>query len=268
VAAGLRSSTGSIARQGGTELTGPVGPHRVVAWAAAPLEEIKTIRAALGGTVNDVVLGVVTNGFRELLRSRGEDVEGREVRTLVPVSVRTTRADGAATGDGTFDNKVSAMVAALPVGIDDPVERHHSLVAKLGDLKESNQALAGKALTDVSAHTPALLHALGARVVARTISTGPTPIQTVTTNIPGPQLPLFCCGRKLVHLYPYVPVAAPVRVSVSIFSYNGEVTFSVTGDRDVSADVDVLARGITHGIAELVEAAAQTTKPAIKDPSS
>ena len=256
LATGLRSSARSIAGPGRTELTGPVGSHRVIAWAAVPLDEIKAVKGALGGTINDVVLGAITNGFRELLRSRGETVDGREVRTLIPVSVRATRADGAATGDGTFDNKVSAMFAALPVGIADPVERHVAIVSELSDLKESNQALAGKALTDLSVHAPALLHALGARVVAKAMASGPSPIQTVTTNIPGPQVPLYCRGRKMVRAYAYVPVAAPVRISVAIFSYDGEVTFGVTGDREVSPDVDVFARGIVDGVAQLVKASA------------
>lgn len=255
VLAGVRSLTGTIRTQGDTALTGPVGSHRVVAWAKAPLDDIKAIRVALGGTVNDVLLAAIAGSFRELLLSWGEDVEGRTVQTLVPTSVRAKGAGGAAGGDGTFNNKVSAMFAALPVGVEDPAGRLTAVREQMADLKESRQALAGEALTSLSAYAPAALLALGARVAVGGTGSAPTPLQTVTTNIPGPQFPMYSVGSKLLHTYPYVPVAAPVRISVSIFSYDGEVTFSVTGDRDTSPDVDVVAQGITHALAELVDLA-------------
>ncbi|MCU1453648.1 MAG: acyltransferase [Acidimicrobiales bacterium] len=255
VVSGVRSMSGAVKTQGDGELTGPIGSHRVVAWADASLDDVKAVRAGLGGTVNDVVLAAITNGFRRLLVARGDEVDGRVVRTLVPVSVRGTRDDGAAAGDGSFDNKVSAMFAALPVGLDDPVERLAAIRTELADLKESKQALAGEALTSLAGVAPAALLALGARVAGRAVASGPTPIQTVTTNVPGPQLPLYSLGRKMVRAYPYVPVAAPVRISVAIFSYDGTVTFSVTGDRDTSPDIDIVAAGITDGIAELVKLA-------------
>jgi diacylglycerol O-acyltransferase len=263
---GVRSYSDAIKAQSGTTLTGHIGSHRLVSWAQATLSDVKEVRAALGGTVNDVVLAVVTNGFRQLLLARGEAVEGRSVRTLVPVSVRAKRDDGAAAGDGTLNNKVSAMFASLPVGIDDPGERLSAIREQLESLKDSRQALAGEALTAVSAAAPAALLALGARVVGRAIGSGPTPIETVTTNVPGPQFALYSAGRKLLHVYPYVPVAAPARISVAIMSYNGELTFSVTGDRDTSADLEVVAEGITEGLAELVKLAEATRAAAAPTP--
>ena len=123
VLTGVQSMSTAVQPQGDTELTGPIGSHRVVAWADAALSDVKKVRAELGGTVNDVVLATITNGFRKLLLARGETVDGRAIKTLVPVSVRATRDDGAATGDGTLSNKVSTMFASLPVGIADPAER-------------------------------------------------------------------------------------------------------------------------------------------------
>ena len=102
----------------GTSLNGPIGPHRRWAWARGRLADVKADpRPRYGGTVNDVVLAVITRGFRDLLLARGEPVEGRVVRTMVPVSVRTPAERG------TYNNQVSAMFADLPVGIADPVER-------------------------------------------------------------------------------------------------------------------------------------------------
>ncbi len=252
VVTGLRSLAG-LARPEPSVLSGPIGPHRQVAWAESDLAQVKKIRHALGGTVNDVVLTAITRGFRDLLLARGEDVTDRVVRTLVPVSVRSTRSDGAAAHDGTFDNKVSAMFAELPVGIDDPVEVLAVLRQQVGDLKESKQAVAGEALTSMAGFAPPALLGLGMRVAARALPrTGS--VHTVTTNVPGPQLPIYSCGRLMLKIYPYVPIAAGMRIGVAIFSYNGLVTFGITGDRDVSADIPVLAAGITHAIDELLAA--------------
>ena len=98
---GLTAMRGLL-RSAQTSLNGPIGPHRRWAWARSQLADVKAVRAALGGTVNDVVLAVITNGFRELLESRGEPVAEQTVRTMVPVSVR-------APGErGTYNNRVSA----------------------------------------------------------------------------------------------------------------------------------------------------------------
>ncbi|HMG41964.1 MAG TPA: wax ester/triacylglycerol synthase family O-acyltransferase [Acidimicrobiales bacterium] len=249
-------SLGGVATSASTGgLTGPITPHREYAWADASLDDVKQIRRALGGTVNDVVLAAVAGGFRHLLVERGEDVRAdRVVRTLVPVSVRATRPDGAATHDGSFDNRISAMFAELPVGLVDPVERLGAITAQLAGLKESGQAVAGEALTALTGFAPPALLALGMRVAARAVQ-GSGTVHTVTTNVPGPQLPLYSCGRRMLRAYPYVPIAAPLRTGVAIFSYDGMVTFGVTGDHEVSRDVDVLATGIELTLSALLSAA-------------
>jgi diacylglycerol O-acyltransferase / wax synthase len=234
-----------------TSLNGPIGPHRRYAWTVAPLADIKRIRAAHGGTVNDVVLAMITRGFRDLLRSRGEATDGRVIRTLVPVSVRARSATGPAHGDGTMENRVSAMFAELPVGLDDPVERLAAISTQLDDLKQSKQAVAGEALTSLSGFAPPMLLTLGTRVATRA-ARRMGQLDTVTTNVPGPQFPLYLCGRRMVRACPYVPLAAPLRVGVAIFSYNGELVFGVTGDYDCAPDIDVLVRGISNGLAELL----------------
>ncbi|HUO48515.1 MAG TPA: WS/DGAT domain-containing protein, partial [Acidimicrobiales bacterium] len=174
------------------------------------------------------------------------------VRTLVPVSVRGRDGTGTAVGDGTFENKVSAMWAELPVGIDDPVARLQSLSAQLDGLKDSKQAVAGEALTSLSGFAPPMLLALGARIATKAPQRN---VNTVTTNVPGPQLPLYVLGRRMRQVYPYVPLAGQVRVGVAIFSYDGEVTFGITGDYDAAADIDVLAQGIEDGMGDMVKLA-------------
>ncbi len=251
VVRGVQSMAGLVRPTSPSTLNGPIGPHRRYAWASTTVAEIKTVRRAFGGSFNDVVLASITRGFRELLLGRGEPVD-RVLRTLVPVSVRPRDASGRAVGDGTLANRVSAMFAELPVGIADPVECLHALGAQMAGLKESRQALAGEALTSLSGFAPSMLLALGARVASRLPQRN---VNTGTTNVPGPQVPLYAAGRRMLKAYPYVPVFGHVRVAVAAFSYDGEVDFGVTGDYDHAPDIDVLCRGIEEGMAELVKLA-------------
>ncbi|MFN8036878.1 MAG: wax ester/triacylglycerol synthase family O-acyltransferase [Acidimicrobiia bacterium] len=227
-----------------SSLTGPIGPHRRWDWADASLADVKRIRRSFGGTVNDVVLTAVTRGFRDLLLGRGEELGGRVVRSLIPVSLRTADARGV------FDNRVSAMFAELPVGIDEPVARLAAVREQMAALKESKQIEASEVVTTASGWSPPMGAALGARLVVHNQHR----IETVTTNVPGPQFPLFACGRKMESLYPFVPIAGKVRVGVAILSYDGGVGFGVTGDYDGAPDIVVLAAGIEDEIRELVKA--------------
>jgi diacylglycerol O-acyltransferase len=226
-----------------SSLNGPIGPHRRWDWARARLVDIKQIRALHGGTINDVVLAVITGGFRDLLLGRGETVEGRVVRTLVPVSVRADDEHGS------YNNKVSAMFAELPVGLEDPVERVHSLHEQMQDLKQSGQAVAAERLTALGGFAPAMLLALGGRVATRLPQSA---VNTVTTNVPGPQYPLYLAERRMLDAFPFVPLGGHVRVGVAIFSYDGGINFGVTGDRDSSPDIGVLCRGIERGVEDLL----------------
>lgn len=250
VGRGLASLAGLMRQAPPTTLMGRVGPHRRWAWARVPLEDVKAVRSALGGTVNDVVLSVITRGFADLLIAHGEPPEERVVRSLVPVSVRQP------TDRGVYDNRVSAVFAELPVHVQDPVARLEAVRRQMDRLKRSGQAVAAQTLTSMSGFAPPLLLALGTRVAvtaARRVQ--PRSVATVTTNVPGPQHPLYALGRRLVEALPYVPIAAPMRVGVAIYSYDGWLHFGVTGDYDGVKDVDVLARGIEAGMLELVKAA-------------
>ncbi len=234
-------------------IEGSIGPHRRWAWARSSLDDIKVVRSGLGGTVNDVVLAAITRGYRDLLTGRAEEVDGVVVRSLVPVSLRSG-------DDHTLDNQVSAMIAELPVGIEDPVERLAAIRAQMRELKESHQAAAGRALTELATFTPALVLGLGLRTAASVLRRAPQrSVNTVTTNVPGPRGPLYACGREMLDYYPFVPVSHGVRTGVAILSYNRKVTFGVTGDWDSVPDIDVLARGIGAGLAELQAAAGAVT---------
>jgi diacylglycerol O-acyltransferase / wax synthase len=228
-----------------TSLNGPIGPHRRWDCARSRLSDIKAIRRAHGGTINDVVLSAITSGFRDLLLARDETVEGRVIRTLVPVSVRAQHERG------TYNNKVSAMFAELPVDVDDPVARLKSISEQMQRLKQSGQAVAAERLTALSGFAPAMLLALAGRVGTRV---GQRAVNTVTTNVPGPQHPLYLCGRRMLEAFPFVPLGGSVRIGVAIFSYDGNINFGVTGDRDTAPDVAILCQGIEQSIRQLMPA--------------
>jgi WS/DGAT/MGAT family acyltransferase len=227
-----------------SSLTGPIGPHRRWSWARARLTDIKEVRVALGGTVNDVVLTLITNGFRELLESRGEEIPGdRVIRTMVPVSVRRRGEEGV------YNNRVSAVFAGLPVGLVDPALRLQQIRAEMDGVKQSKQAVAGDVLTSLSGFAPPMLLALGSRLVTLSPRLN---IHTATTNVPGPQQPVQTLGRRMLESYPFVPVVGSIRIVVAIFSYDGGLYFGITGDYDGAPDIDVLAAGIERGMVDLL----------------
>ncbi|HTY97705.1 MAG TPA: wax ester/triacylglycerol synthase family O-acyltransferase [Solirubrobacteraceae bacterium] len=241
---GLLQMRGVVEPSPTSSLNGPVGAHRRWSFARARLADAKNVKAVFGGTVNDVVLACITSGFRDLLKARDESVE-RVVRTLVPVSVR------APSERGTYNNRVSAIFAELPVGIADPIERLSSIREQMADLKASNEAVAGEVLTSLAGFAPPMLLALGERLATRVPQHN---VNTVTTNVPGPQQPLYAAGRRMLEAFPYVPLGGHVRVGVAIFSYDGRLTFGVTGDYDTAQDIDRLCSGIERGMEELLQA--------------
>jgi WS/DGAT/MGAT family acyltransferase len=242
---GLAEYAGIVRLAPGTTLNGPIGPHRRWDVARARLHDVKEIREGLGGTVNDVVLAVIAGGFRALLDSRGERVDG-PLRSLVPVSLRPRDAAGPA------DNRVSAIFADLPVDLADPVARLHRVAAQMSHLKHTNEAVAGEALTAFGGVVPELLLSWSGRVATRTPQRN---VVTVTTNVPGPQHSLYFSTRRMLEVFPYVPLAGHVRVGVAIYSYDGGLGFGVTGDYDTAPDIGVLCAGIEREVDRLLAAA-------------
>ncbi len=231
-----------------SSLVGSIGPHRRWTWASAALDDVKAIRRTFGGTVNDVIVAAVTGGLRELLLSRGEPTDGLVVRTLVPVSVRREGERD------TYNNRVSAMFADLPVAIDDAVERLATVREQMAMLKASHQAAAGEGVTALGGFAPSAALALAERATMHILRRVPQhTVNTVITNVPGPQFPLYLAGREMLEYVPFVPITYGMRVGVAIVSYNRKLAFGVTGDYDTVPDIDVLASGINDTIAELMK---------------
>jgi diacylglycerol O-acyltransferase len=244
VARGAMSAGRGLRPVSSSSLTGAIGPHRRWSWASVSLSDVKTVRVALGGTVNDVVLTLITNGFRSLLETRGEKIDvDRVIRTMVPVSVRRRGEKGV------YNNRVSAVFAGLPVGLDDPAQRLAQIRAEMDGIKQSKQAVAGDVLSSMSGFAPPLLLALGSRLVTLSPRLN---MHTATTNVPGPQQPVQTLGRRMLASYPFVPVVGSIRIVVAIFSYDGGLYFGVTGDYDGAPDIEALTDGIERGMHDLL----------------
>jgi diacylglycerol O-acyltransferase / wax synthase len=246
VARAVAKLAGSAKPAAPSSLCGPIGRQRRFTWARASLKDVKKIKRELGGTVNDVVLAAISSGFRALLLTRGEEPAPHMVPSLVPVSLR------AAGEENIYENRVSVLVADLPVHLAEPRQRLEAVRAELSALKASNEAAAGEALIALGRLTPYPLASLAVRLAYLLPQ---REIVTVTTNVPGPRQPLYAMGRKLVEIIPYVPIATTLRTGIAIFSYCDTLTFGITGDYDSTPDLEVLARGIEDGVARLLKAA-------------
>jgi len=249
-ARGIVRFAGDLGATPPLSIEGSIGPHRAWAQSSASLDDVRAIRSVFGGTINDVVLAVVSGGYRELLLSRGEDADRAQVRSLVPVS---TRHDD---GHGVADNRVSTLLYDLPVHVADLVERLELVHEQMTKLKASHMVEAGETVTAVGNLAPPMLVGAVSRMTIRALHRVPQrSINTVTTNVPGPQFPLYCLGRQMLEYRPFVPITHGVRVSTAILSYNGRLFFGVTGDYATASDVDVLAAATAAGISQLFERA-------------
>jgi diacylglycerol O-acyltransferase / wax synthase len=230
---------------------GPISNERQFAWAELSFSEIRFIRSALGGTVNDVVLAVLAGGLGKYLRAHGINTSGMELRAMCPVSMRRQDQGGA------LGNLVSMMIAPLFVDIADPVERLKAERAGMEQLKEQDQAGGLYAMTEMADMIPPPWQALAGRFDAPN-----TLLNTVSTNVPGPQIPLYLVGHRLLAWYPLGPLASSIGLFNAILSYNQKVTFGATVDPKLVPDVWFYAGCLKESFAELLTAAQQVAAAA------
>ncbi len=224
-------------------LNAPIGKQRRYGTSAGALDAYKAIRKAHGGTVNDVVLAVVTGALRRWMTTRGEPVRATTtVRAMVPVSVRA-RSTG-----GKLGNQISAYFVDLPIGEPDPVARLKAVTAAMAGHKSSGQAIGASALVGLVGLATPTLHSMSARL---TSSMSSRVFNVVVTNVPGPQFPLYAMGARMRDMYPVVPLAKGQAVSIGITSYDGGIFYGLNADRDAMGDVDVLADAIGASLDEL-----------------
>ena len=232
-------------------LNQPIGPHRRFVWARGELDTFKRIKNALGGTVNDVVLAVVTGAVREWLQGRGVRTEGLELRALVPVSIRGEDERG------NLGNRIAAMRGPLPVYVEDPVRRLRIVSEQMEGLKRSKQALGAEVISRFNDFAPPTLLAQASRINFSTRL-----FNLIVTNVPGPQIPLYVLGRELEEVFPIAFLPENHTMAVAIMSYNGRINFGLLADYDSMDDVDEIAEGLTRSLEELEEAATAATAAA------
>jgi diacylglycerol O-acyltransferase / wax synthase len=237
-----------------TPLNVEIGPHRRFQVVRQDLAQYKEVKDALGGTVNDVVLAVVSGALARWLRSRKIRIEGLEMRALVPVSVR--REDQR----HTLGNQLTAMRGPLPVYITDPVARLRFIRQAMDGLKESKQAVGAATIARVNNLAPPTILAQASRIQFSTRL-----FNLIVTNIPGPQFPLYLLGRRLEDLFPVAFLPLHHALAVAIMSYDGGIDYGLLADYDALPDIDVIAEGIEDSLAELLRASrsksARTVKP-------
>ncbi|HKH16691.1 MAG TPA: wax ester/triacylglycerol synthase family O-acyltransferase [Solirubrobacteraceae bacterium] len=232
-----------------TPLNVEIGPHRRFVWVRHELSDFKRVKDAFGGTVNDVVLTVVSGALQKWLRSRGVRTEGLELRALVPVSIRA-RDERHHLG-----NRLAAMRAPLPVYVEDPVARLRVVRQAMDGLKESKQAVGAEVLAGMQALAPPTILAQASRLNFSTRL-----FNLLVTNVPGPQFPLYVLGRELQDLFPVAFLPRHHALAVAVMSYRGGMDFGLLGDYDAMPDLVQLAEMFDASLAELLEAAGESKK--------
>jgi diacylglycerol O-acyltransferase / wax synthase len=226
-----------------TPLNQRIGPHRRFDWLAMSLEEVKGVKNRLGGTLNDVVLATVAGAVRRFLQRRGVNVADLDFRVMAPVSVRTQQEQG------TLGNRVSAWMVPMPLAERDPVRRLDKIRETTEHLKETKQAMGAEMLTSVGEWTPSTLLSLGARMATRAL-----PFNLVVTNVPGPQVPLYMLGAKMLDNYGLVPLTDYLCLGVVLFSYAGKLCWGFTAEWDLLPDLHDFLTDIEASFRELREA--------------
>jgi WS/DGAT/MGAT family acyltransferase len=252
-----------------TPLNVEIGPHRRFEGVRCELRDFKLVKDAFGGTVNDVVLAVVSGALRGWLQSRGVRPEGLELRALVPVSIRATDERGA------LGNRIAAMRGPLPVYVEDPVARLRAVSAAMRELKDSKQAVGAEVLASVQNFAPPTILAQAVRIQFSTRL-----FNLIVTNVPGPQFPLYVRGRQMKDVFPVAFLPRDHALAIAIMSYDGGMNFGLLGDYDALPDIAEIAEGIELALAELVSLARAQgegeppparrprSRPAIRDPAA
>lgn len=218
----------------------PVGPRRRLAFAKLPLEGVRRVRVARGGTVNDAVLSVIGGGLHRYLRAQGVDTRGLELTAMVPVSLRSP---GQAR---TLGNRISALLVPLCVDLPAEVPRFAATRALTEQLKERSAWVGIDALLSLLDELPAaLVQAVGRRLrIARLAN-------LIVTNVPGPRGPRYLAKRRVEALFPLVPIVDGLGLGIAVFSYDDTLFVGLNADADRVPDVEKLRQGLEDAFAEL-----------------
>jgi diacylglycerol O-acyltransferase len=230
-----------------TPLNDEVGPHRRFDWLEMRLDDVKAIKNRLGGTINDVVLAIASGALGRFLRNRGVRVEDLDFRAMLPVNVRSD------TDRESLGNRVSSMMARLPLAERNPVKRLQLVSQNTGKLKKSGQASGIQLLEELSDSTLGSLLSILSR-----LSSMSRPYNVVITNVPGPQFQSYLLDSPLLAAYPLVPLFHNQEVGIALFSCNGMLFWGFNADWDKVPDLHDLVDGVAREFEQLKAAATGT----------
>ena len=214
-------------------------PDRV-AWQSLPFDDVRAIATSLGGTINDLALTLVAGGLARYLESQGVRTDGLVLRVGLPVNMRRRRSE-------TASNRVSMMLAGLPVGESDARKRFRTIHKEIFELEKNRQSAGVEEAMELLGELPPILHALtGATLTLPNFLTN-----LICTNVPGPRSPLYMLGHRMVEHYPWVPLGWRMGLSVAVMRYDAGLYFGITGDHQMPGDINIIATGIRESFDEL-----------------
>ncbi len=224
-----------------TPLNRPISPHRRFIWLQTDLDVARRIKSALGGSVNDVVLAIVTGALIRYFEARGyRRLWTRDFRVLAPVSMHTDEEKG------TLGNDVSGWLVRLPLGEANPRERLRMIHQQTHRFKETNHALGAESLTKASDWSGSTLLSLAIQLTARV-----RPFNLVVTNVPGPSLQLYLADAALLATFPQVPLFENLGLGIALFSYAGKLNWGFTADWDLVPDLEKFKCALLDAVREL-----------------
>jgi WS/DGAT/MGAT family acyltransferase len=229
-----------------TPLNEPIGPHRRFDWLEMDLSAVRAIRKAVGCTINDVVLTIVSGAVREFLLGRGQNLAGLDFRIAAPVSVRAVE-------DEPMRSLISQWIVKAPIQEPGPLERLEKIRDITDDLRTSDRALDADLIMAAAEWTPTVLLSLASRSAS-----GAPPYNMMVTNVPGPQYPLYLLGARLLSQYSQMPIADETALGIALVSYDGKLCWGFNADYDLVPDLDVFTKLIDASFYELARASGIT----------
>src|SRR4051794_31547988 len=232
-------------------LSGELSQQRRVVGVETELADYRKIRDEHGGTVNDVILATLTGALRAWLMTHTESMGGvRQIHAMVPVSVIDRELEANSLG-----SQIAPHFVSLPVAEASPVVRLHQVSYSFQAYKETGRAVAANRLAGIAGFAPTTFHAIGSRVAAAQVRRD---FQLSITNVPGPQSPLYAAGARMLRTFPIPPLLPRQTLAIGVTSYDGQVFYGITADRDLVPDAEVLGQCVTEALVELLDTATGT----------
>lgn len=237
---------------------GDIGPTRGLAYTSVPLEEVMAIKNELGVKLNDVVIAVCGSAMLRYAERRGEVLDG-SLAVSCPVSTR-------AAGDKESANKIANMVVSCATDVDDPIERVKAVHESSTLSKEMTSRMRSTPIASVGEIFPPSVVNLGFRTLGGLAAwTGTLPVNAVVSNVPGPPVPLYIAGARVIGVYPISVLAPTQGLNFTAVSFIGRLDIGVTVDPELVPDAWQLAGCIDEAFEELRDATmGRTTEPEVE----